>query len=349
MRSEEVVRSPAGRLRAPRRLAAPASPRLRALLARSQLYQFLFGTRAPETGTIFLAQRRVYILPTRHGVVFGLALVVMLIGSINYQLSLGYALTFLLAGMGTVSMLHTYRNLAHLYVSAARVEPVFVGEPARFHLHLENPNGYERTALWLRTGDSAAASDVGARSGATVQLRVMTQRRGYLQLPRVTIETRYPLALFRAWSYVHPESRALVYPRPEDAPLPAAQLIPDAGAAVSAGIGADDFAGLRPYQATDSPRHIAWKSVAHGNAMLTKVFAGRGAEELWLDFAALPSALGLEQKLSRLAGWVLQAEREGYAYGLRLPGKAIDPAHGPAHRDECLKALALHESGTAAR
>jgi uncharacterized protein (DUF58 family) len=319
------------------------------LLARSQLYQFLFGTRAPETGTIFLAQRRVYILPTRHGVVFGLALLLMLIGSINYQLSLGYALTFLLAGTGLVSMLHTYRNLAHLYVSAARVEPVFAGDRARFQLHLENPNGFDRTALWLHAGDSAAASDVAGRSGATVQLPVAAKRRGYLQLPRVTIETRYPLALFRAWSYVHPESRALVYPRPDHAPLPAAQLIPDTGAAVSAGIGADDFAGLRPYQPTDSPRHIAWKSVAHGNAMLTKVFAGRGAEELWLDFAALPSALGLEQKLSRLAGWVLQAEREGYAYGLRLPGKAIDPAHGPAHRDECLKALALHESGTAAR
>src|SRR3972149_4595322 len=113
------------------------SPRLRALAERSPLYQFLFGLREPETGTIFLAQRRVYILPTRHGITFGLALLLMLICSINYTLSLGYALTFLLAGMGLVSMLHTYRNLAHLYVSAARVEPVFVGEQAKFALPLE--------------------------------------------------------------------------------------------------------------------------------------------------------------------------------------------------------------------
>jgi len=317
---------------------------MRALLARSRLYRLFFGVRAPETGAIFLAQRRVYILPTRHGVVFGLALVLMLIGSINYQLSLGYALTFLLAGMGLVSMLHTYRNLAHLYVSAGRAEPVFVGEQARFQLHLENPNGFDRTALWLRTGESIAASDVGARSGAGIELPLAAKHRGYLRLPLVTIETRYPLALFRAWSYIHPDARALVYPRPDNAPLPPAQLIPDTGTAVSAGIGVDDFAGLRPYQPTDSPRHIAWKSVAHGNGMLTKVFAGRGAEELWLDLAALPASLDLEQKLSRLAGWVLQAEREGYAYGLRLPGKRLDPGHGPGHRDECLRALALHDS-----
>ncbi|MCC6609434.1 MAG: DUF58 domain-containing protein [Burkholderiales bacterium] len=316
---------------------------MRALLARSQLYRIFFGVREPETGTIFLSQRRVYILPTRHGVVFGLALVLMLIGSINYQLSLGYVLTFLLAGMGLVSMLHTYRNLAHLYVSAARAEPVFAGDLARFQLYLENPNRFDRTALWLHAGDGAGSTDVAGRSGATVQLPVPATRRGYLQLPRVTIETRYPLALFRAWSYVHPDARALVYPRPADAPLPPARSIPDTGAAVSAGIGADDFAGLRPYQPTDSPRHIAWKSVAHGNDMLTKVFAGRGAEELWLDLAMLPAALDLEQKLSCLAGWVLHAEREGYAYGLRLPGTARAPGHGPAHRDECLKALALHE------
>lgn len=348
MRREEVVRSPAGRLGAPPPPAAPTS-RPSALVARSPLYRFLSGTRAPESGAIFLAQRRVYILPTRHGVVFGLALVLMLVGSINYQLSLGYVLTFLLAGTGLVSMLHTYRNLAHLSVSAARVDPVFVGEQARFQLHLENPNAYDRTALWLRSGEGAVAADVAARSSATVQLPVAARRRGYLPLPRVTIETRFPLALFRAWSYVQLAARTLAYPRPDDAPLPPAQLIPDAGAAVSAGIGADDFAGLRPYQPTDSPRHIAWKSVAHGNDMLTKVFAGRGAEELWLDLAALPPALDLEQKLSRLAGWVLHAEREGYAYGLRLPDKTLAPAHGPPHRDDCLKALALHGSGTAAR
>lgn len=349
MRGDGAVRGPAGRAGAPRGSASALSPRLQALLERSQAYRLFAGLRAPEAGAIFLAQRRVYILPTRHGVVFGLALVLMLIGSINYQLSLGYVLTFVLAGTGLVSMLHTYRNLAHLYVSAARVDPVFVGDQARFRLHLENPNAYDRTALWLRTGESAVAADVGARGSATVQLPVGAPRRGYLQLPRVTVETRFPLALFRAWSYVQPAARALVYPRPDDAPLPPAQLIPDTGAAVSAGIGADDFAGLRPYQPTDSPRHIAWKSVARGNGMLTKVFAGRGAEELWLDLAALPPALDLEQKLSRLAGWVLHAEREGYAYGLRLPDKTLSPAHGPAHRDDCLKALALHEPGPAAR
>jgi len=321
-------------------------------LRHSQLWQFgqLLTSRArPEAGAIFLAQRRVYILPTRHGVIFGLALLVMLIGSINYGLSLGYVLTFLLAGMGLVSLLHTYRNLAHLYISAGRVDPVFVGDSALFPVHLENRHEFERIAIYLVTPDATTQSDIGRRATAVATLAIPARQRGRLPLPRVTVETRYPVGLFRAWSYVQPDVEALVYPRPDHAPLPPGQLIPDTGAALSAGIGTDDFAGLRPYQPTDSPRHIAWKSVAHGNEVLTKVFAGRGAEELWLDFSDLLDGLGLEQRLSRLAGWVLQAEREGYAYGLLLPGKAIKPAHGPAHRDECLKALALYEPRPSAR
>ena len=315
-----------------------------------QFWQLLAGRARPEPGTIFLAQRRVYILPTRHGVTFGLALIVMLIGSINYGLSLGYVLTFLLAGMGLVALLHTYRNLAHLYVTAGRVEPVFTGENALFSIHLENRHKYERVSIWLSAPEAAATQcNVGRSTSAVATLGVPARSRGKLALPRVTVETRFPVGLFRAWSYVQPEVETLVYPRPDDAPLPLAQLIPDAGAALSAGIGTDDFAGLRPYQPTDSPRHIAWKSVAHGNEVLTKVFAGRGAEELWLDYADLIDGLDLEQRLSRLAGWVLRAEREGYAYGLLLPGKALKPAHGPAHRDECLKALALYEPRPGAR
>ncbi|MCG6873598.1 MAG: DUF58 domain-containing protein [Betaproteobacteria bacterium] len=322
------------------------------LLRHSQAWQFwqLFTSRArPEPGAIFLAQRRVYILPTRHGVTFGVALLLMLIGSINYGLSLGYVLTFLLAGMGLVSMVHTYRNLAHLYVSAGRVEPVFAGEMALFPIHIENRHDFERVAICLSASDVTTKCDVNRRATAVATLGIPTARRGRLSLPRVTVETRYPVGLFRAWSYVQPDVETLVYPRPDNAQLPPAQLIPDTGAALSAGIGTDDFAGLRPYQPTDSPRHIAWKSVAHGNDVLTKVFAGRGAEELWLDYADLLDGLDVEQRLSRLAGWVLLAEREGYAYGMLLPGKTIRPAHGPAHRDECLKALALYEPRPSAR
>jgi uncharacterized protein (DUF58 family) len=321
---------------------------LQRLLHRSQLYQFwrfFSGRAAPERGAVVLTQQRIYILPTRYGLLFGGALALMLVGSINYQLSLGYILTFLLAGMGVVSLLHTYRNLAHLAISAGRVEPAFAGGAVRFHLHLDNPGKFDRVAIQASFAAAADLFDVPVRSSAAATLALPALHRGWLQLPRVTIETRYPVGLCRAWSYVQPDMKALVYPRPDDSSLPPLTFIPEDGDAAHAGSGSEDFAALRPYQPGDSPRHIAWKSAAREQVLLTKVFAGRGASELWLDFTALPPALDLEARLSRLTRQVLLAEAQGVSYGLRLPGRELGPDLGESHCDACLKALALFDVG----
>lgn len=312
-------------------------------LDRSQLLQFwrYFLDRAPpESGPVFLSQRRVYVLPTRHGCTFGVALVLMLLGSINYGLSLGYILTFLLAGMAVVSILHTYRNLAHLTLRAGRVEPAFAGGNVVFRLHVENAATFDRIGIAAHCRQSSATANVRARNGAELALALPAPRRGAYRLPRVTIETRYPVGLVRAWGYFQPQGPAIVYPRPLDTPLPALDAVPERGDAADAGTGTDDYAGLRPYQPSDSPRHIAWKAVARSDQILTKVFVGRGASELWLDWHQFPPATGDEERLSRLAAQVLRAEDGSLVYGLRLPGRSIEPASGDAHRDACLEALA---------
>jgi uncharacterized protein (DUF58 family) len=304
-------------------------------------YQWVFRRHGPEPGVVFLAQRRVYILPTRHGLTFGFALVLMLIGSINYNLSLGYVLTFLLAGLGVVSILHTFRNLVHLYVSAGRVAPVFAGDIARFHIVFENRSSLARSSLEAVCGTARARFDVPAQRHCTVELAIKAEKRGSLPLARVTVDTRFPLGLMRAWSYVQPDMRALVYPRPDTAPLPVPDADSETGDAVSIGVGTDDFAGLRPYQASDSPRHVAWKASARSETLLTKVFSGRASSELWFDWDKLPQGMDLEARLSRLARWVLLAEEHGLRYGLKLPGASIPLGEGFPHRERCLKELAL--------
>lgn len=320
-------------------VAAPAA--LRALLRRSEFFAFFLGLHRPEAGPIRLTQRRVYILPTAHGLMFATALAMMLVGSINYTLALGYMLTFSLSGMALVSILHTYRNLGGLVVHAGRVEPAYAGESAVFEIHCENPNAYARYSLAATRGEVTATFDVPARRTAAVRLAVPAARRGVITLGRVTLTGRYPLGIFRVWSYVQPEMRALVYPRPERTPLPGARVVDERGAAASAGLGVDDFAGFRPYQHGDSPRHLAWKHAERGGPLLAKTFSGSGAGELWLDWSDLPRALDAEARLSRLAGWVLAAEAGGYAYGLRLPGVELALARGAAHRAACLAQLAL--------
>jgi uncharacterized protein (DUF58 family) len=312
---------------------------------RPRLANWIYGFTPPERGVVVLVHRRVYIVPARLGWMFGATLVLLLVGSINYAIALGFALTFLLAGLGLAGMVHTARNLARIAVSAGRAEPVFAGEAAQFRIYLDGRAAHDRPAILVRHVGSGAQMvvDVPATGAAEVVLAVQAPRRGWLPLGRVMLETRFPLGLFRAWSYVEPDARCLVYPRPERGALPPPSAEAEAGGARSPTPGNDDFAGLRGYQPADSPRHVAWKAVARSDELLTKQFTGEAAAELWLDWRLLPLG-GLEQRLSVLAGWVLAAERRGVRYGLRMPGVEIAPGRGDSHSGAALQALALYKA-----
>ena len=305
-----------------------------------------------ESGEVFLHQRRVYIMPTHPGLLFCVMLAALFIGSVNYNLSLGFAFTFLIAACALVDMVLTFRNLAHLYLTAGRAVPVFAGEDAQFELHLINRSRYDRYAIWM---DFVADDrpelmhpiDVSAHASSSVVLSTPAHERGWLPTPKVRLQTRFPLGLLRAWSYWQPDSKALVYPRPEDDAPP----IPLAGVEQSDGqgqTGQDDFAGIRGYQAGDSMKRLAWRQIARievesGGALVTKHFEGGSATEIAIDFTQLPYQMDTESKLSRMTRWVMEAETRGIAYAFRLGEVVLPAAVGPAHREACLRALALFQ------
>jgi uncharacterized protein (DUF58 family) len=300
----------------------------------------------PEAVPILLTQRRIYVLPTRAGLMYALALAVMLIGAINYNLGLGHALVFLLAGLGFVAILHTFRNLVGLRLTVGVPTPVFAGDTARFPLRLHNAEARPRRRLRMTLPDRAAETiDVPPRDVARVLLSLPATRRGWLALPRVTLDTVWPLGLIRAWSYAAPELLCLVYPRPATAGPPIQDLDGVQDGRPPSDSGDADFAGLRRHQPSDPPHHVAWKSAARlgpDAALQTKQFAGTTARALWLDWEALPPGIDLETRLSVLTRWTLDAEKAGLSWGLRLPGRTLPQARGQAHLHACLKALALH-------
>jgi uncharacterized protein (DUF58 family) len=311
---------------------------------RNQLYHWLFQLRGPEAGVVVLVQRRVFILPTGHGVIFAGVLLLMLTGSINYNLSLGFVLTFLLAALQVNAMIYTFRNLANLRVSGGRVRPVYAGDTARFTVNLENRGDAERYSIGLtHDGKTAEFTDLAARAAAAVQTGVPAPRRGILRPGRLTLFTRYPLGLYHAWAYLQLDMHCIVYPRPAPPGVPLPPALSSAGEGSERGQGQEDFAGLRQYHRGDSPRHIAWKVAARDQGLFTKQFAGRADTELWLAWDHLPHRLGSEEKLSQLARWVLDAHAAGLSFGLRLPGKTVEMATGDVQRDECLEALALFD------
>ena len=312
---------------------------------------------AVDEGALLLGQRRIYILPTGPGLGFGALLLVLLVGSINYNLGLGYALTFLALSCALVDMVLTWRNLAWLVLQPVRAAGVFAGQEAVFELQLRNPSGRARYAILAdlaeaaKTGEPRHAIDVPAGGSATLRLALPSDKRGWLAAPRLTLRTRFPLGLFQAWSHWRPDLRALVYPFPEEGapPLPARST----GASDGAGhAGEDDFAGVRPYQPGDPLKRLAWRQIARldpadGGQLATKHFEGGAREELVLDFSALPARLDLELRLSRMTRWVLDAESRALPYAFRLGAEQFEASGGVAHQAACLRALALYGSVSA--
>ncbi|HXK55926.1 MAG TPA: DUF58 domain-containing protein [Gammaproteobacteria bacterium] len=301
--------------------------------------------RSDSAGKAAVTPRRIYILPTGFGVLFALLLMLMLLRSINYANNLGFMLTFLLAGLGLVAMLHTWRNLVGLELGSGRAAPVFAGEDARFEIELSNRRRWSRPGIQLQIrGRAPVTTDLNPVATEVLTLTVGSTGRGRLPLPRFTLSTRYPLGLFNAWVYVELDAICLVFPKPGKR-MPESPA-PEYGQSQMGdrGVGADDFAGLRHYRPGDSPRHINWKALAREQGLQTKLFGGDRAEKCWLDWYNL--AGDSEQRLSRLCRGVLDASAQDIQFGLKLPECELKPARGQRHRLECLTALALFgESG----
>jgi uncharacterized protein (DUF58 family) len=301
--------------------------------------------RLPLADTIELTQRNVYILPTRPGVMLGLTLVVLLVGSINYQLNLGYLLTFLLAGSAVVGMYVCHGTLRGLTMNLVPPDPQFVGASATLSIVLTNDRRSTRFGIGLAVleathEDRWVWTDVPPLGQSTVQVAFKPERRGLHRVPPLTAETRFPLGTFRVWNVWRPAAQVLAYPAPEAFPPPLPPGEPRAGGAASARVqSTGEFDGVRAYRRGDPLKLVVWKKAAKADELVSRDNEQAQRYELWLDYAQA-GGLGAEHTLSRLTAWVLQAERLGLDYGLRLPGQEIAAATGEAHKRRCLEALA---------
>jgi uncharacterized protein (DUF58 family) len=308
-------------------------------------------SRLPRTDIQTLTQGNIYILPTKAGWLFALTLLVLLIASINYQLNLGYVLTFLLAGSGVVSMYATHGTLRGLTLHLRPVAAAFAGDPAVLEIVMTSP-GTPRFGIGLRLLDAPGATlawtDVPDGGQATAHVSFVPAARGMREVPTLSAETRFPLGLFRAWTVWRPAARLLVYPRPESgAPAPPAARPIVGGPTRSRQSESGEIEGVRAYRRGDPMKLVAWKKSAqaleHGTELVSRDISVATRHELWLDWTAC-APLAAEDRLSRLTAWTLAAERAGTSYGLRLPGLEVPPEAGETQRRRCLEALALWQA-----
>lgn len=315
---------------------------LSALINKFNLQRFFIG-EGPLNSPYLLTHRRIYILPTRQGFAFALLLLIMLLGSINYSNSLGYFLTFLLAGLIQVTIFHTYNNLLKLSFGPAICIPVFADDDANFLVQVNNLNHKARFSIAAFTQQKISTmSDIKTNSTSTITIKHIFDKRGLVPLPRFTIESRFPLGLFIAWTHIQFNQDQLVYPKPA---LHGNLPYKNSGSSLGhkqLNIGTEDFKGLRSYIEGDPLQHLHWKSFARHQTLLTKEFSSTTSDDLWLNYSDT-NAANIELKLSQLTRWVLLAEKEGLNYGLRLPNITINPDRSQSHFKQCLKQLATYK------
>lgn len=309
-----------------------------------QAVQDRFGAwlrrRGPVHPPLTLGYRQIFILPTRFGWLVGLLLFAMLLGSLNFNNNLGLFTTFLVSGIGLLSMHIAHRNLDGVRIAGCVPGQAFAGDALPLAITLQDTRDRGRSGLVAEIKGAARSqgTDLAPSSSAELELSIPTDRRGWLTLSRIRLHTRHPLGWFVAWSWFWPEHRVLVWPKPaEQAPM-----LPVSGRAdrsSSAGDESDEFHGLRDWREGDPLHRIAWKASQRHQHLLARQFTRPQRDRIVLSLADAPGRT-LDERISILARWVLDADRQGIEYGLELGAASYAPEHGDAHRVRCLNALA---------
>jgi len=305
-------------------------------------FQAWVSRRIPPARSVTLDQKRLFIFPSRVGFFFGLCLLVMLIAAINYQNNMSFALTFLLATLFIIAVLHTFANLSGLTIHAVHAQATFPGHQSEFEILIEKTKPREHFSLSVHWPDSSeVVVNLVEDNSERLSLHTPVGQRGWYNPGRLLIESTYPLGLLRCWTWIDLDLHALVYPNPVPCgPLPGLATDEPDGSAIPI-VGNDDFYGFRDYRAGDSLKQVHWKGLAKGQNLQSKQYGAYADASVWLDWEALPGQ-GMELRLSHLCYWALQYESRNIEYGLRLPGVVIAPDVGGKHREKILTALALY-------
>lgn len=287
---------------------------------------------------ILINRHRIYVLPTRFGLMFSAVLLVMLLGALNYNNNPAMLLTCLLGAAGYQSVFQAFRAIDRVQLRALRAEPCHAGDTLRISLHF-HIDARPRHSLRLSVESNETVFDLIPGSDGCVRIELSAPQRGWHRLGRIRVYSEYPFGLFQVWSWLNPEFAALVYPRLEANAPPLPQDGADAQQQAVRRSG-DELAMLRGYHPTDPLRSIAWKASARHDTLLVKEFEQLRGREVVLDFATL-HGLEREARIARLARWVCLAEAAQLRYSLRLPERNPGPGLGADHRHACLRELAL--------
>lgn len=299
-----------------------------------------------------------YIMPTGHGVVFLIGIVFMVLVGATYSNNLIYLLAFFLFAAFVVSMVQTHHNIAKLSVEVISVEDAYNGGWAQLDLKLHHSQKAYRQNVAILFPDLEWAERatgqlefLSPKGQARVSLSIKAKKRGRHSLPRIRLETKFPLGLFKSWRMLPLNGEAFVYPQAigqKNLSSCRVSFGAQKGESAKASRGEEaDFHEHKAYQLGESSRRVDWKLYARKRLKMIKSFEGR--QEASFRFVYNESlGVDTEARLSQLSTWIEEARSKKLMFELWLPNKKIEMASGAQHARMSLRELAQFEDESVA-
>jgi len=291
-----------------------------------------------------VGRRQLYILPTRIGWYYGLILIALFAIAVKFDNQPAFMMLFILVAIGMVAMVYTHNNVIGLELNSHPSNNIFAGEPALFPVTIQNNSRSARHAVWIICAGFHQLANLKANQSHTFELKLPSVQRGYLNCDPINLSSQFPIGVFFCWTKrFNTEQRCLVYPQPLDL-IP----FPDDGsyagrqqATANIRAGAEDYAGMKSYQAGDRLRDIHWPSLAKTSKLVSIQYENHNNSSVNLSWFSLPNSLSVEDRLSQLCYWVIDAQQQGQRYQLEMPNHTVEFDNGLTHFHECLSVLAL--------
>ncbi len=289
-----------------------------------------------QTEQLKLSRKSIYILPTKFGFLFGLILVAMLVGSINYEINMGFLLTFLFSAIFFIGMLQSYKNFNTVTLAPQPIKPVFASENVTVNFLSLSKHITFNTAIQIEK--QQAYHNLNEKS--LVPITIKGYKRGIYRINKIKLFSIYPMGHFYVWSWFKTDLEIIVYPQPKAiSNTEQISKTNKVGENSSQRKGSDELYSYKHYQAGDPIQRIAWKKTAQTGKLHSKEMSKLISDDYYIDWHQF-SHLATEERLSLMCHLVLDAHNRNEMYGLILPDVEINPEHSEQHKHACLKELA---------
>lgn len=296
-----------------------------------------------------ISRRELYILPTRVGWYFALILIALFGIAVKFDNQAAFMMLFILVSLGLIAMVYTHNNVVNLTIQSHPSKSVFLGQPTLFPINIINTGRKARNAVWVISGGHHQLASLDSESQQLIEIKLPTLQRGFLRCDAINLSSQYPIGIFFCWTKRFlSEERCLVYPQPLNLiDLPESGHHQDEkNNNNQRKQGTEDFSGMKAYQDGDRLRDIHWPSLAKTNKLITIQHESQANSSINLSWFSLPNSLGVEDKLSQLCYWVINAEKNGQRYQLEMPSNTVEFDRGLTHYHHCLRVLALWDPNT---